>query len=71
MLSENDIVTLEEILFAAPWADDALDFFGLHGVVSASVVGPRTLTDDEVFALATGQESIRSRRSLQPSQSHT
>lgn len=56
MLSEQDILALEEILFAEEWADEALDFFGLHGVVAASVVGPQSLTDAEVFALSTGQE---------------
>lgn len=56
MLSEQDILALEEILFAEEWADEALDFFGLHGVVAASVVGPLPLTDVEVFALCTGQE---------------
>ncbi|WP_097461088.1 YecA/YgfB family protein [Mangrovitalea sediminis] len=56
MLSEQDILALEEILFAEEWADEALDFFGLHGVVAASVVGPTALTDIEVFALSTGQE---------------
>ena len=40
MLSDSDIEALEDILFAEPWGDDALDFFGLHGVVCASVVGP-------------------------------
>jgi len=56
MLSDLEIEALEEILFAEPWADEALDFFGLHGVVCASVVGPVRLEAGEIFRLATGQE---------------
>ncbi|MDX1497738.1 MAG: YecA family protein [Salinisphaeraceae bacterium] len=54
MLSNSDIEALEDILFAEPWGDDALDFFGLHGVVCASVVGPVPVNADAIFALATG-----------------
>jgi len=54
MLSNSDIEALEDILFAEPWGDDALDFFGFHGVVCASVVGPADLGAEEVFRLATG-----------------
>lgn len=56
MLSNSDIETLEDILFAEPWGDEAVDFFGLHGIVCASVVGPVALSADELFALATGTE---------------
>lgn len=56
MLSPDEILELEDVLFAEQWAEDALDFFGLHGLVCASAVGPRRLTEDELFALATGQE---------------
>ena len=31
MLSDSDIEALEDILFAEPWGDEALDFFGLAG----------------------------------------
>ena len=57
MLSNSEIEALEDILFAEPWGDDALDFFGLHGVVCASVIGPVPMTADDVFALATGMDS--------------
>lgn len=56
MLSPNEILELEDILFAEQWADEALDFFGLHGLVCASTVGPRRLDTDILFALATGQD---------------
>jgi uncharacterized protein len=56
MLSPSEILELEDILFSEQWADDALDFFGLHGLVCASAVGPRRLDRDVLFALATGQD---------------
>ena len=56
MLSDSDIEALEDILFAEPWGDDALDFFGLHGVVCASVVGPASLSAEDIFKLATGAD---------------
>ncbi|QSP93480.1 YecA family protein [Marinobacter salinisoli] len=58
MLSNSDIEALEDILFAEPWGEDALDFFGLHGVVCASVVGPVTLSAEDTFRLATGSEHV-------------
>ncbi len=56
MLSNSDIEALEDILFSEPWGDEAVDFFGLHGIVCASVVGPVELNADDIFALATGIE---------------
>lgn len=56
MLSDSDIEALEDILFAEPWGDEALDFFGLHGVVCASVVGPASLSSEDIFRLATGAD---------------
>lgn len=58
MLSNSEIESLEDILFAEPWGEDALDFFGLHGVVSASVVGPVVLSPQMVFMLATGLDAL-------------
>lgn len=56
MLTDEEILELEEILFADPWAEDALDFFGLHGLVCANAVGPRLLPATTLFAIATGQD---------------
>lgn len=61
MLSDADIAALEDILFAEPWGDHALDFFGLHGVVCASVVGPVSLEPEDIFRLATALDSVSSR----------
>lgn len=56
MLSNSDIEALEDILFAEPWGDDALDFFGFHGAVCASVVGPVKLSVETIFRLVTGTD---------------
>ncbi|PPK50096.1 YecA/YgfB family protein [Marinobacter persicus] len=58
MLSNSDIEALEDILFAEPWGDHALDFFGFHGVVCASVIGPASLEAEDLFRLATGSETV-------------
>ncbi|HTN35112.1 MAG TPA: YecA family protein [Marinobacter sp.] len=58
MLSDSDIEALEDILFAEPWSEDALDFFGLHGVVCASVVGPVELSVEDIFRLVTNTDTV-------------
>jgi len=58
MLTNSDIEALEDILFAEPWGDDALDFFGLHGAVCASVIGPVSLQVEGLFRLATGSDTL-------------
>ncbi|HCW90395.1 MAG TPA: YecA family protein [Marinobacter sp.] len=58
MLTNPEIEALEDILFAEPWGDEALDFFGLHGLVCASVVGPGTIPTDALFCLATGTDQV-------------
>ncbi|MBE0484634.1 YecA family protein [Marinobacter sp.] len=58
MLTNSDVEALEDILFADPWGDDALDFFGLHGVVCASVIGPVSLAAEDIFRLATGVDAL-------------
>lgn len=60
MLSNQDIETLEDILFAEPWSDHAVDYFGLHGIVCASVVGPAALTTSDLFRLAIGDQATDS-----------
>lgn len=58
MLDSADIDALEAILFADPWGEDALDFFGLHGVVCAAVVGPVKISTRDIFRIATGQTDV-------------
>lgn len=47
-LSNSDIDQLEELLFSEHLEDEALDYFGLHGLVCASVVGPKELSNTEL-----------------------
>ncbi len=56
MLSDTEIKTLESVLFDPRWDETGLDFFGVHGAVCASAVGPDSLDGSELFAIATGQE---------------
>ena len=58
MLSNADIEALEGILFAEPWGEEAVDFFGFHGLVCASVVGPAEYSTDTLFLLATGIDEL-------------
>ncbi|XOZ34012.1 YecA family protein [Halomonadaceae bacterium KBTZ08] len=55
MLTDQDVETLESILFAPGQSEEALDVFGLHGVVTASVVGPVPLSVERIHAIATAQ----------------
>lgn len=55
MLTNQDVETLESILFAPEQGEEALDVFGLHGVITAGVVGPIPLSVERVYAIATGQ----------------
>lgn len=55
MLTNQDVETLESILFAPDQGEETLDVFGLHGVITAGVVGPVPLSADRVYAIATGQ----------------
>lgn len=55
MLTNQDVETLESILFAPDQGEEALDVFGLHGVITAGVVGPVPLSVARIYAIATGQ----------------
>lgn len=55
MLTDQDVETLEAILFAPDQGDEALDVFGLHGVITATVVGPVDVSVARIHAIATGQ----------------
>lgn len=50
-LSNQDVDQLENILFDEAWADDTLDYFGLHGAVCASVTGPKKLSNQQLIEL--------------------
>ena len=50
-LSEKDIDTLEELLFSDEVLEDTLDYFGLHGLICASTVGPKELSLKQVLTI--------------------
>lgn len=53
-LPEQDIELLEDLLFSDILEEDALDYFGVHGLVCASIVGPKLLSDEAIFSLVFG-----------------
>ncbi len=54
-LSSAEISKLEDILFDERFVEDALDYFGIHGMLSALAVGPVELSSDEWVSQAFGQ----------------
>lgn len=48
-LSNAQIDQLEELLFSEQLEEEALDYFGVHGLVCASVVGPKPLSEAELL----------------------
>ncbi|WP_250657949.1 YecA family protein [Alkalimarinus coralli] len=50
-ITDHDIDTLEDILFEDELSEDALDFFGVHGLVCSYVVGPKNINDSELTDL--------------------
>ncbi|UZE94705.1 YecA/YgfB family protein [Alkalimarinus alittae] len=50
-VSDHDIDTLEDILFEDEFAEDTLDYFGVHGLACAFVVGPIKITDKAITEL--------------------
>lgn len=47
-LSDTSIDRIEELLFDDQFSDDTLDYFGLHGLTCASVVGPSQLEPNTI-----------------------
>lgn len=47
-LSDQDIDKLETLLFADTLEDEALDYFGFHGLICASIVGPKQISKDAI-----------------------
>lgn len=54
-LSSTEISSLEAILFDDRFAEDSLDYFGIHGALSALAVGPCEMTPDDWMELAFGR----------------
>ncbi len=56
-LSAETIEKLETILFSDDLAEEALDYFGLHGLICSSVVGPVQLSNTKTIDLVFGNET--------------
>ncbi len=50
-LSEQAIDQLEDLLFCDDLHEDTLDYFGLHGLVCSSIVGPVKLSVDDIATI--------------------
>jgi uncharacterized protein len=55
-LSAQDIEHLEDILFSEDVAEEALDYFGLHGLICSSLVGPVALNSKRIVEIIFGNE---------------
>lgn len=65
-LSDAQIDQLEQLLFAENMHEDCLDYFGLHGLVCASVVGPATLSTELIQEISlSGLQSDASTEQLE------
>jgi uncharacterized protein len=61
-LSAQAIEQLEDILFSEEIADEALDYFGLHGLVCSSVVGPVQISHDRIIEIIFGNDKPQLKR---------
>lgn len=55
-ISAENIEQLENILFSEDITDEALDYFGLHGLICSTIVGPVKLSNDRVIEVIFGNE---------------
>jgi uncharacterized protein len=53
-LSEQDIEKLEELLFSEDIEEEALDYFGLHGLVCAAIFGPISIKIETIQTIVFG-----------------
>jgi len=58
-LSEHDIEQLEDLLFSEDLEEEALDYFGLHGLVSAAIFGPISIKIDTIQSIVFGDQSTQ------------
>jgi len=58
-LSEQDIEKLEDLLFSEDLEEEALDYFGLHGLVSAAIFGPISIKIDTIQTIVFGNQPTK------------
>tara|TARA_R110001599_G_scaffold3534_5_gene19496 strand:+ start:4337 stop:4897 length:561 start_codon:yes stop_codon:yes gene_type:complete len=55
-LPAETIEQLENILFSEEVTEEALDYFGLHGLICSAVVGPIKIKNDRIIEIIFGNE---------------
>jgi len=55
-LSEQDIEQLEDLLFSEHLEEEALDYFGLHGLICAAIFGPISIKSDTFQTIVFGEQ---------------
>lgn len=55
-LSAEVIEQLENILFSEEVTEEALDYFGLHGLICSAIVGPTNIKHDRIIEIIFGNE---------------
>ena len=50
-ITPDTIEKLETILFSEEVTEEALDYFGLHGLICSAVVGPIQLDTNKIIAI--------------------
>ena len=58
-LSEQQVEQLEDILFAEHLNEEALDYFGFHGLICANVVGPVEFDTSTLISIIFGDDGIK------------
>jgi len=57
-LSEQNIEDLESLLFSDDLDEEALDYFGLHGLICASIVGPTPLSERTIISIVFSNDDL-------------
>jgi len=57
-LTKSDIENLEALLFSDSLEEEALDYFGVHGLICSSIVGPLKLSDEMISSLIFGSTEL-------------
>ena len=53
-LLKEPLETLEKLLFSDHLEEDALDYFGVHGLLCASIIGPTELSNETIGLIVFG-----------------
>jgi len=62
-LSEQDIEKIEDLLFSEQLEEEALDYFGFHGLVCASIFGPVAIKAETIQTIVFGDQPTQFKQS--------